>query len=61
METKTAIARAEGIRKLAEMLGLSTQAVYAWGKDVPPLRMYQLRELRPDWFDPKMTKNRKMP
>ena len=53
METKTAIAKADGIRKLAEMLGLSTQAVYAWGKDVPPLRMYQLRDLRPDWFDPK--------
>jgi hypothetical protein len=56
MDTQAAIKLAGGIRQLAEMLGLSTQAVYAWGKTVPKLRMYELRELRPAWFKPAKTK-----
>ena len=32
------------VRKIAEALGLSVQAVYAWGDTVPDLRAYQLRE-----------------
>ena len=50
MDTKAAIELAGGIRQLAEMLGLSTQAVYAWGDTVPKLRMYELRDMRPEWF-----------
>jgi len=51
MKTSEAVRRAGSIRKLADLLGLSTQAVYRWGKEVPPLRMYQLREI----FDEKRT------
>ncbi len=32
-------------RKLAEALGLSVQAIYAWGDKVPPLRAYQIRDI----------------
>lgn len=53
MDTQAAIKLAGGIRQLAELLGLSTQAIYAWGDSVPQLRMYQLRELRPAWFKAK--------
>lgn len=31
--------------KVAQALGISRQAVSAWGDDVPPLRAYQLREI----------------
>jgi len=30
---------------LADALGISFQAVYKWGPEVPPLRAYQIREL----------------
>lgn len=33
------------VRPLAEALGLSVQAVYAWGDTVPPLRAYQIRDI----------------
>lgn len=29
---------------------LTRQAVSKWGKNLPPLRVYQLKELRPAWF-----------
>lgn len=33
------------VRKLAEALGLSTAAVYAWPDEIPELRFYQIRDL----------------
>jgi len=33
------------VRNLAGALGLSVQAIYAWGDTVPPLRAYQLRDI----------------
>lgn len=33
------------IRELANALGISREAVYQWGDDVPPLRVYQIRDL----------------
>lgn len=45
MKTSEAIATFGSTRKLAERLGLSVQAIYKWGEEVPPLRAYQLREL----------------
>lgn len=33
------------VRNLAEALGLSVQAVYAWGDTVPRLRQYEIREI----------------
>lgn len=44
------IAKAGSAAKLAAVLGLSRQAVAAWPEQVPALRLYQLRELRPRWF-----------
>ena len=34
------------IRKLAEALGITEQAVSQWGDEVPELRVYQIRELK---------------
>lgn len=45
MKTAEAIEHFGSIRKLAEALGLSVQAVYRWGEDVPPLRVYQIKDL----------------
>lgn len=33
------------VRKLADALGVSEQAVHAWGYSVPQLRAYQLQEI----------------
>lgn len=45
MKTSEAIQLFGSIRRVAEALGVSVQAVYAWGDLVPPLRAYQLREI----------------
>lgn len=50
MKKATAIRRAGGATNLAQMLGLTRQAVHQWGEDIPPLQVYRLRELRPAWF-----------
>jgi hypothetical protein len=45
MKTKDAIETFGSIKEIAAALGLTVQAIYAWGEDVPPLRAYQLREI----------------
>ena len=45
MKTDEAIAAFGGLRRLAEALGVSTQAAYRWGDEVPELRAYQIREI----------------
>lgn len=45
MDTSEAIAQFGSVRKLAQALDLSVQAVYKWGKTVPPLRVYQIRDI----------------
>lgn len=50
METKTAIDRAGSATALAEILGITLSAISQWGANVPELRVYKLRELRPEWF-----------
>jgi hypothetical protein len=35
---------------LARILGLTPAAITQWGDSVPVLRVYQLKELRPEWF-----------
>mgnify|MGYP003345865901 CR=1 FL=1 len=37
-------------RKLADLLGISQAAVAQW-KKVPKARLWQLKLLRPGWFD----------
>jgi len=50
MDTLKAIKLAGGVRPLALLLGVTTQAVYAWGDRMPPLQVYRLKDLKPKWF-----------
>ena len=50
MDKETAIRFAGSVKALAELLGISRPAIYQWGEDVPKMRVYQLKTLRPDWF-----------
>lgn len=50
MNTKQAVALAGTKYKLAKLLGITPQAVQAWGDIIPALRLYQLRERKPEWF-----------
>jgi DNA-binding transcriptional regulator YdaS (Cro superfamily) len=45
MTKEEAVRRFGSVRALAKALGISTQAVAQWGEDVPPLRVYQIREI----------------
>ncbi len=45
MKVEEAITEFGNIATLAAALGISVQAVYQWGSDVPPLRAYQIRDL----------------
>ena len=50
MTKDEAIRRAGSASNLARMLGVTRQAVSKWGDDLPALRRYQLKEMRPHWF-----------
>ena len=50
MNKSTAIKRAGSITALASLLNIKRQAVSKWPSEVPQLRVYQLKELRPEWF-----------
>ena len=41
--------------KVAKLLGVSAPSVYKWkAKDkIPALRLYQLKEKKPEWFEGK--------
>lgn len=45
MKTQEAIQKFGSKRKIAELLGISVQAVQAWPENVPPLREYQLNDI----------------
>jgi DNA-binding transcriptional regulator YdaS (Cro superfamily) len=49
MDKQTAITLAGSQSKLARILGIERSAVHQW-KKIPLLRIYQLKELRPEWF-----------
>ena len=38
--------------KIAKLLGVTPTSVYQWKKTgkIPPLRVFQLKELKPEWF-----------
>jgi predicted transcriptional regulator len=38
--------------KIAKMLGVTPTSVYQWRRTgkIPQLRIYQLRDLKPEWF-----------
>lgn len=50
VRTADLITAAKGTRPIAQALGITTQAVYSWGDHVPILRVFQLKELHPEWF-----------
>lgn len=45
MKTADAIASFGTTLALAQALGITREAIYQWGDDVPPLREYQIREI----------------
>lgn len=45
MKTKETIETFGSIKEVALTLGLTVQAIYAWGDEVPPLRAYQIRDI----------------
>ncbi len=49
MNIKKAITLAGSQSELARILGITRAAVNHW-KTIPQLRIYQLKELRPEWF-----------
>lgn len=51
MKTLDALNLAGGNARLADLLGISPSAISQWGTDVPEAREWQLRVLRPDWFE----------
>jgi hypothetical protein len=56
MEKQKAIKLAGSQSKLAEVLGVSQAAISQWGQDVPMMRIYQLKSLKPEWFIDEPTK-----
>jgi len=50
MEKSKAIKLAGSQVKLAAILGIAQSAVAQWGQDVPIMRIYQLKVLKPQWF-----------
>ena len=50
MTKDQAIKHMGSIKALAELLGVSQAAVSQW-KEIPQQRIWQLRVLRPEWFN----------
>jgi DNA-binding transcriptional regulator YdaS (Cro superfamily) len=50
MTKQTAIELAGGVTALARLLGIKPASVSQWKENVPQLRVYQLKELKPGWF-----------
>jgi transcriptional repressor of cell division inhibition gene dicB len=57
MKTAEAIKHAGSVKALAELLEITSSAVSQWGEDVPEHRMWQLRVLRPAWFNAQLASN----
>ena len=51
MKTATAIGLAGNAKALADLLEITPSAVSQWGEDVPSNRIWQLRVLKPSWFE----------
>ena len=51
METKTVIKLAGSATALAKLLTVTPSAITQWGKNVPDARVWQLRVLKPEWFE----------
>lgn len=45
MKTAAVVEHFGGVRQAAEALGISTQAIYSWGEDVPAMRQPHIQIL----------------
>ena len=45
MDTEKAIKLFGSVKLLAEALGITNKAVYQWGKNVPALRAYEIKDI----------------
>ena len=61
MNTQTAIKLAGSATALAELLGITGSAIAQWGESLPELRVYKLREVRPEWFEAQETRAQAAP
>ena len=50
MDKQTAIKLAGSQSALARIFGIERSAVHQW-KNIPLLRIYQLKEFKPEWFN----------
>jgi DNA-binding transcriptional regulator YdaS (Cro superfamily) len=50
MDKSQAIEKAGTASSLARLLGITRQAIYQWGDQLPTQRYWQLKVLRPEWF-----------
>jgi len=50
MDKQTAVKLAGSQSALARIFGIKRAAVHHW-KTIPPLRLYQLKEFKPEWFN----------
>ena len=57
MKKSEAIKLAGSGSALAALLGLTRAAVSKW-RVIPPLRLYQLQEIRPEWFRPRQKRHK---
>lgn len=57
MKTQLAIEKAGSAKALAELLDITGGAISQWGENVPKLRVWQLKVLRPKWFKEERTKD----
>jgi hypothetical protein len=60
MDKQTAIKLAGSQSALARIFVIERSAVHQW-KTIPPLRIYQLKELRPEWFNDPSNTNQSPP
>ena len=60
MDKQTATTLAGSQSELARILGITRAAVFHW-KTIPKLRIYQLKELRPEWFNDTSNTNQSPP
>jgi DNA-binding transcriptional regulator YdaS (Cro superfamily) len=51
MDKKQAIEKAGTAMALAKLLGITRQAISQWGDAIPTARVWQLKALKPEWFN----------
>lgn len=53
MEKQHAIDKAGSVKALADLFGITPAAISQWGDKVPEGREWQLRVIKPEWFETK--------